>query len=768
MESRDAEVVLRMITHVWIRQYGAPKFIVSDREGALASDEGIWADRWQIQLRLRPKDAHAHVVQRHNEMLRQSYHKIRSQCAQDGLTCTKEEMLDEAVFAKNALTSVHGQTPYQALHGRVPNLLTNFDPEASPALDDETGGAASRHVHRLREIALSTILTGLAQDRLNRALSTRTRPAGELTGLRAGDLVEFYRAPPNKDVTGWRGPAPVVSLDRLGEEGVIEVRWQSRVIACQVRDVRRALSVAALLCHHLRGDYPGEPPQLVLQHFVDGLQRTMMVLGCWLSPEGEDWVLSADARKHYREYLAALHVAVSVFNMDGCIAVRIGHGVHQLTAAPGMHRAYLWWWQRGRLQESWNIAHYPDGKINLKELFGEQWTASCFVQFLLVDPATMVRARETHPDIPMNGGRSVPSDRASRGTDTPRSLPEARGVAHPRDEERDEEEADRATQWRRIEDFEDTTKYGYAEEPTDPDDWAASCRQEEDWLSFIQKYDVPNFEHHLPADRIVLSRIQLSPSIPEGTIEWPPITAHWLVGLPRGLDHDEVLIMRIRVDGQYQATVEREARELSPEEKIEHRVAMAQAMFDELERWHKLQAFARRPRRTCGNLLDCRWVIRWKCVDDEWVIRARLTVRGFKDRQAGELATFSGTASRFGQRVINLLASQHKLTLFSADVAQAFLKGMTFGQIQKLTGETRREVQLELPNASIPLLRRLPTFSDFNPALECLDMIRPGFGLVDAPRAWGMALTPRSPAPRSTSSRRSPTRRCWRSTPDRH
>eukprot|EP00972_Heterocapsa_arctica_P109169 16074971-Heterocapsa_arctica.AAC.1 len=67
--------------------------------------------------------------------------------------------------------------PCQALFGRVPNLLTNCDPESLPGLDDDSGGAGSLHVHRLREVALSIILLGLAQDPLNRALSTRTRPA---------------------------------------------------------------------------------------------------------------------------------------------------------------------------------------------------------------------------------------------------------------------------------------------------------------------------------------------------------------------------------------------------------------------------------------------------------------------------------------------------------------------------------------------------------------------------------------------------------------
>ena len=29
---------------------------------------------------------------------------------------------------------------------------------------------------------------------------------------------------------------------------------------------------------------------------------------------------------------------------------------------------------------------------------------------------------------------------------------------------------------------------------------------------------------------------------------------------------------------------------------------------------------------------------------------------------------------------------------------------------------------------------------DFDPSWECLDMVRPGFGLKDAPRAWSIRL----------------------------
>eukprot|EP00975_Prorocentrum_lima_P041769 8777386-Prorocentrum_lima.AAC.1 len=71
------------------------------------------------------------------------------------------------------------------------------------------------------------------------ATNNRTRPVVQLLNLDWGDKVDFWRGPPSKDLTGWRGPGEVASLDRL-DEGVIEVRWHGRVLPCCVPDVRRA------------------------------------------------------------------------------------------------------------------------------------------------------------------------------------------------------------------------------------------------------------------------------------------------------------------------------------------------------------------------------------------------------------------------------------------------------------------------------------------------------------------------------------------------
>ena len=111
VESREPEEVLPAIVRIWFRVYDVPKFIVSDQEGARFGDEGgIWADRWGVDLRPKPKGAHAYIIERRNDLLRQQYHRTRSQATQEGIRVTAGEVLDESILALNCLLSVHGST----------------------------------------------------------------------------------------------------------------------------------------------------------------------------------------------------------------------------------------------------------------------------------------------------------------------------------------------------------------------------------------------------------------------------------------------------------------------------------------------------------------------------------------------------------------------------------------------------------------------------------------------------------------------------------
>ena len=205
-------------------------------------------------------------------------------------------------------------------------------------------------------------------------------------------------------------------------------------------------------------------------------------------------------------------------------------------------------------------------------------------------------------------------------------------------------------------------------------------------------------------------------------------------------DPDAYVVVRCYASGQRETLIERNLNVLTAEECRQNAPACKRAMIDELRRWQGLEAFERCPLAEADNLIDARWVLKWKVVDGQRIIKARLTVRGFRDMQAGQLATFSGTTSRWGQRIVVAVAVQKRWALFSCDVAQAFLRGLSFRELAQIDGEVSRSVQFKLPAGSIPMLRALPGYEDFDGATEALRMLRAGFGLKDAPRAWAMVL----------------------------
>ena len=200
-------------------------------------------ERWGVSLRPKAKGAHANICERHHELLRRQFHVVKAQCKEEGLAVTDEAIMQESTFAKNALITVHGRTPYNGLLGRTPNLLSEFESPSLSNLSDTAGGAEgghTRHAIRLRELSIQSMVEGSARERLRRAATTQTRTSGELLGLQIGDAVDLFRQPANKDLVGWRGPAEVLSTAHL-EDGYVEVKWGGRTMSVRVADLRRHL-----------------------------------------------------------------------------------------------------------------------------------------------------------------------------------------------------------------------------------------------------------------------------------------------------------------------------------------------------------------------------------------------------------------------------------------------------------------------------------------------------------------------------------------------
>ena len=178
LPSRSAVDIIQSITHNWIRLYGPMRLLVSDQESGIMGDAcNLWLDRQQIQVKTKEPGTHAHIVERHHDLLRRVLHTTEAQLAEEGVDMPFEVTLAECTLAKNVMLSVAGFSPYQALCGRLPQMMANFEPSSDVQLVDDVSGiiGASRHHHRVREIALASMVEMIAKQRIERAAKTQTR-----------------------------------------------------------------------------------------------------------------------------------------------------------------------------------------------------------------------------------------------------------------------------------------------------------------------------------------------------------------------------------------------------------------------------------------------------------------------------------------------------------------------------------------------------------------------------------------------------------------
>jgi hypothetical protein len=188
--------------------------------------------------------------------------------------------------------------------------------------------------------------------------------------------------------------------------------------------------------------------------------------------------------------------------------------------------------------------------------------------------------------------------------------------------------------------------------------------------------------------------------------------------------------------------IEKSVGELSAKEIKQHWNEVSKGVMKELLSFIELSVFKISPKGTTGNLMTSRWVMRWKWnpTTNEDEIKARLTVRGFMDSAGPELLTYAGTASRWGQRLIVAVACQKKWRLVCADVGSAFLKSLTFREIAEINNEPVRKCSFSPPSGYSDFVRKLPGCSNYDENLHELELLKPVYGLKDAPRAWRRRL----------------------------
>ena len=430
LKSRAAEEIIANITMHWIRQHGPMKVLVADQERGLMSDEAAqWLDRWQIELKTKVPGAHAQIVERHHDILRQLILRVEMALAEQGIAITTEVLVAECSLVKNLIVSVGGHCPYQGLYGTMPPLMSEFEPLSETMLDDAGTGipGVSRHHHRVREIVVQEMVGVTAKDRAERANRSRTRPAIQMQELQPGDLVDFHRPPDTKDDSGWRGPAKVLSI----EDDHANVQWQQRPLQVRAADLRRAL-VYMLFYWFFAGENRCNSPSALLISFADGLNDKVIRVG-WV--KAQQWC-AARANEHLSEVLlAVLHVAGCGLHLKGCIGARIGSGASTLEGIVECDASFLWWWRRGRAGEAFYLETPGTSRLVLSSVFGPSFKETSFVQFLMVGPEDVEYIRQREPDIPNVGGpydpEVVPPQRMSEPTERMSDTQSNRNVSSP-------------------------------------------------------------------------------------------------------------------------------------------------------------------------------------------------------------------------------------------------------------------------------------------------------------------------------------------------
>ena len=177
-----------------------------------------------------------------------------------------------------------------------------------------------------------------------------------------------------------------------------------------------------------------------------------------------------------------------------------------------------------------------------------------------------------------------------------------------------------------------------------------------------------------------------------------PIDLAYVSGLIDNLssyDPGDVAVFMIDRHGAKSTVIERSSAQsnlaVSDQELKENTKLATEAIQAELQRWVDNGSFRRQSRQYARNIITSRCVFTWKRrPDNSRYMKCRLCVHGFKDMYRQDLDRYSGTSTRWGQRMVVATAVQAGWDLVSLDISVAFLKGMTFEEYSR-SAEARVE-----------------------------------------------------------------------------
>ena len=190
------------------------------------------------------------------------------------------------------------------------------------------------------------------------------------------------------------------------------------------------------------------------------------------------------------------------------------------------------------------------------------------------------------------------------------------------------------------------------------------------------------------------------------------------------IKRDELLIMYLAGENKFKVMIQ-----------LELDVAA-----DVIREWQEIEIVRRTELKSFYEMRTFKQVLHadargYKNSDGRRTVKARLTIRGFKDL-AEDLDTYTGS----GQRLIMSGACRRGWPICMADVSTACLQGLTFQASGVLTNTEPREVSITPQRCAERFFQVLPGMQDYDPYKEVFKIPKCLCSFGGAPKAWRIKL----------------------------
>ena len=661
-----------------------------------------------------------------------------------------------------------------------------------------------RHCHRLREIAVQAMIQETAKVRAERAIHTRTLPPGQLEQYKPGDLVDFYRPPDSKDASGWIGPAKVIDPTHM-ERGTITIRHVHRPIEVRIGDLRRHMQFLVFLSAVHSACYTKCTSWMGVKLAVEAAAvkgRPALLIGYVQNPDGSWKPTKAFHTDQYRILFQNVkpfvqHIIRTKPKDWRIAAIRVGRGLSSVPqlGGHGYVDSYTIYWAQGdphpHFIDPWveTGRRYEQriGICNWRDFESDRWENITFLQVLWTDPEKSEGDTWKHNRYDRADRWPDHADYGKPDGKPQPTVPEGDNII-----ELQGPDSDLST----IPEGSDENSDTYFVH--DDIDMQKALKIANECASFLSD-DLPpqvESEGNIPSG----SHYEFNASagdmdeVRDISDVYHVQTANLRLDLPRDFEIEreeesleiyyennmhKILAVDPKSEG-YQdlikdmggglmcenvyrtsqhknkankkPVVDRPDQNLDPVAMRKHWPEVAAAMKKELKTWIDLGCIQRKLRSNARNVIDCRWVCKWKLdaetqaadstgeAKKKWVIRARLCLRGFKDIDSASIDSYAGTAQRWSQRLVVSEAVLRKWDIGTTDISKAFLQGVTYEELAATTGEPLREVNFYLPGYAVEFIKQNKGWEDFDPRTEVINCIKPGTGCVDAPRCFSLKL----------------------------